>query len=464
MAYTTINKGEDHFNAVLTTGTGSSQAVTGVGFQPDWIWGKRRDGSGHPTLFNSVLGVTKGLESNQTGAEFTSTDYYSSFDTDGFTIAAGAGGAGNGSSETAVQWCWLAGGTAPTQTYTVKVVDDSGNKYRFDDFGTSAVTLDLQEGGTYTFDQSDASNDGHPLRFYTAADKTGGEYTTGVTTSGTPGNAGAKTIITVAASAPTLYYQCSIHAGMGGQANTNSTHGSSNFAGSTQSLVSANTTAGISIISYTGTGSNATIGHGLGATPAMYAVKIRNDTGYNWMVYHHKNTAAPETDNLHFNTTDATDDAAGVWNDTAPTSTVFTVGTSGSVNQNTSTFIAYCFAEKKGFSKFGSYEGNGNAGGPFVHLGFRPAFIVIKKSSGTEDWSMYDTERNVNGTSNTLPLLANDNGAESGFTGKNMDILSNGVKIKTSNGELNLDNETYIYWAFAEHPFVSSTGTPVTAR
>ena len=158
MAYSSITKPEDHFNTKLTTGTGSSQGVTGVGFQPDWIWGKRRDSTGNHSLFDSVRGITKGLESNNNNAEFTSTDYYSSFDSDGFTIASGSSGAGNGSSQTAAQWCWLAGGTAPSQTYTVKVVSDSGNKYRFDDFGTSAVTLDLQEGGTYTFDQSDSSN------------------------------------------------------------------------------------------------------------------------------------------------------------------------------------------------------------------------------------------------------------------------------------------------------------------
>ena len=130
MAYTTIDDPTQYFNIKLTTGTGSSQAVTGLGFQPDWIWGKRRDSSGHHSLFDSVRGITKGLEANQTGAEFTSTDYYSSFDSDGFTIASGSSGAGNGSSQTAAQWCWLAGGTAPSQTYTVKVVSDSGNKYR----------------------------------------------------------------------------------------------------------------------------------------------------------------------------------------------------------------------------------------------------------------------------------------------------------------------------------------------
>ena len=113
MAYSSIVKPTDYFNVKLTTGTGSSQAVTGVGFQPDWIWGKRRDSTGNHSWFDAVRGITKGLESNSTGAEFTSTDYYSSFDSDGFTIAAGSSGAGNGSSQTAVQWCWLgANGTS----------------------------------------------------------------------------------------------------------------------------------------------------------------------------------------------------------------------------------------------------------------------------------------------------------------------------------------------------------------
>ena len=137
--------------------------------------------------------------------------------------------------------------SAPSKTYAVTVVSDSGNKYRFDGFGTSAVTLDLQEGGTYTFDQSHSSNSGHPFRFGTSAN--GSDYTTGVTTSGTPGNSGAYTRITVAAGAPTLYYACSAHSGMGGQANTNSTSGSSNFSGTIQSNNSANVDAGFSIVS-----------------------------------------------------------------------------------------------------------------------------------------------------------------------------------------------------------------------
>ena len=131
MAYTTIDNPTSFFNTKLTTGTGNSQAVTGLGFQPDWIWGKRRDSTGHNSLFDSVRGITKGLESNQNGAEFTSTDYYSSFDSDGFTIAAGASGAGNGSSQTAVQWCWKAGDSTSsngdgTITSTVSVNSTSG--------------------------------------------------------------------------------------------------------------------------------------------------------------------------------------------------------------------------------------------------------------------------------------------------------------------------------------------------
>ena len=116
MAYTTINKSTAHFNTKLTTGTGNSQAVTGLGFQPDWIWGKRRDSSGHHTVFDALRGITKGIEINQTGAEFTSTDYYTSFDSDGFTIAAGSSGVGNGSGLTVAQWCWKANGAGSSNS------------------------------------------------------------------------------------------------------------------------------------------------------------------------------------------------------------------------------------------------------------------------------------------------------------------------------------------------------------
>jgi len=477
MAYSSITKPEDYFNTKLYTGNGGAQSITGVGFQPDWVWLKRRDGSASHRLTDSVRGTLKRLSSDSNNAESTETGLVTSFDSDGFTLNS-SDVAFNGSSSTYASWNWLAGGTAPAVTYSVKVVSDSGNKYRFDDFGTSAVTLDLQEGGTYTFDQSDSSNSGHPLRFSTTSDGShggGSEYTTGVTTTGTPGSAGAKTVITVGSSVATLYYYCTQHSGMGGQANTNSTFGSSNFSGSIQANVSANTDAGFSIVSYTATGSTATIGHGLGAVPNWILVKKRaGGTARDWAVYHSANTSAPETEILYLSNTDATADSSVYWNDTAPTSSVFTVGTGNEVNESSgNTYIAYCFAEKKGFSKFGSYTGNGNADGAFVYTGFKPAFIITKPSStgGTYyNWGMWDTARSPSNVNNKI-LAANTSDDESNASNlganQNIDFLSNGFKHRSADVVSNSNGVTYIYMAFAENPFVandSGTAVPVTAR
>jgi len=463
MAYSSITKPEDHFNTVTYAGNGSTQSITGVGFQPDWVWIKNRSDTRKHNLYDAVRGVTKRLVSNSNVAEDTASNGLTTFGTDGFT--SGSEQDTNHSGNNFVSWNWLAGGTAPAVTYVVKVVSDSGNKYRFDDFGTSAVTLELQEGGTYTFDQSDSSNSGHPLRFYTASDKTGGEYTTGVTTTGTPGSSGAQTVITVAASAPTLYYQCSNHAGMGGQANTNSTFGSSNFAGGTQSTVSVNSTAGLSIINWAGSSSASvqTIGHGLGAIPHWILSKNRGSGSSitAWINYHHKiDASAPEDYTIYLNNTDARNDNT-VFNDTVPTSTVFSFNT-GTDSQN---YISYCFTEKKGFSKFGSYTGNGNADGPFIYTGFKPAFIIFKRSDGgSENWLMYDNTRN---TSNVIDKRLYPDATDSEDTGSHMDFVSNGVKLKTSTGGLNTSGATYIYMVFAESPFVannSGTAVPSTAR
>ena len=467
MAYSSVTKPEDHFNTVLYTGNGGSQSITGVGFQPDWLAIKRRNAVSGTQNMDSVRGASKKIAWNESNADETPGNILSSFDTDGFSV--GSGAAANNSSDTFVAWNWLAGGTAPAVTYVVKVVSDSGNKYRFDDFGTSAVTLELQEGGTYTFDQSDSSNSGHPLRFYTAADKTGGEYTTGVTTTGTPGSSGAQTVITVAASAPTLYYQCSNHAGMGGQANTNSTHGSSNFSGSIQSTVSVNTTAGFSVTSYTGTGSASTVGHGLSSTPELMIFKNR-DRSANWVIYHHKLSATPQTSYIYFSTMGGRHSYTGFFNSTAPTSSVFSIGTDGDFNSSGEKMIGYCFNSVKGYSKFGSYTGNGNADGPFEHTGFKPAFIIIKQiGSDGENWWVYDNKRN---TSNlvTKGLYPNASNAEvdySGSSAMNLDFVSNGFKLRASDGALNGSGSSYIYIAFAENPFVandSGTVVPVTAR
>ena len=457
MAYSSVTKPEDHFNTVLYTGNGGSQSITGVGFQPDWLAIKRRNAVSGTQNMDSVRGASKKIAWNESNADETPGNILSSFDTDGFSV--GSGAAANNSSDTFVAWNWLAGGTAPAITYVVKVVSDSGNKYRFDDFGTSAVTLELQEGGTYTFDQSDSSNSGHPLRFYTASDKTGGEYTTGVTTTGTPGSSGAQTVITVAASAPTLYYQCSNHAGMGGQANTNSTFGSSNFSGSIQSTASASSTQGFSIVSYTGTGSATTVGHGLGVAPKLIIVK-RRDSSANWFV---GSDSLGWTKYLYLDLTEAAETNAGAWNNTAPTSSVFSIGTFGNVNASSGTYIAYCFSEKKGYSKFSSYVGNGSSDGTFVYTGFRPAWILLKQSSTSGAcWRIHDNKRGISGNPEDETLYASANNAES--TGRDVDFLSNGFKLRTNSGDGNSSGSTYIYAAFAESPFVNSNGIPTNAR
>jgi len=459
MAYTPIDKGENFFNSKLYTGTGSSNAQTGIGFRPDWVWLKCRSGDKHNNLYDVIRGATKEIYSNLTNDEDTDAQSLKSFNSDGFTVGTGADQ--NENNATYVAWNWKAAGSNPAKTYVVKVVSDGGNKYRLDDFAANAVTLELSEGGTFTFDQSDSSNNGHPLRFSTTSNGThggGSIYTTGVTVSGTPGQAGAKTVIIVAASAPTLYYFCTVHSGMGGQANTPVTNSFTDLDGSIQSNISPATT--FSIVKYTATGSNATVGHGLGAVPKMIIVKDYKDTGgSNWAVYHH---SIGNTEFLELNSNAAKDTSSGLWNNTTPTSSVFTIGTNSRVNNSGNDTIAYCFPEVQGFSKMGSYLGNGNADGPFVYTGFKPAWIMIKRAiGGTDNWVMFDNKRSPFNEVNEN-LVANASSPTN--TGIKIDMLSNGFKCKVTEGNTNVSGNTYIYMAFAENPFVSAAKIPVTAR
>ena len=333
---------QDYFNTVLYTGNAGTQNITGVGFQPDWVWFKPRSYADNNVVFDSVRGVNKTLYTNTTNAESdrTGNDSLTAFGSDGFSI--GDWNNINTNSGTLVAWNWKA-----------------GTAFSNDASSTSVGTID--------------------------------------------------------------------------------------------STGSVSVDTGFSIISYTGTGSAGTIAHGLGAVPNMILVKDRT-TAYNWVMYHSANTAAPETDYLRLNTTDVTADY-DMWNDTAPTSSVFSVSSYDWVNKSSDTFIAYCFASVDGYSKFGSYTGNSNADGPFVYTGFRPAFVMIKNTNATSTgaaWFMYDNKRDpINVMTNEL--AANATTTEGGIDGGAlMDFYSNGFKPR-SNSYTNQASQ--IYMAFAEQPF-----------
>jgi hypothetical protein len=230
----------------------------------------------------------------------------------------------------------------------------------------------------------------------------------------------------------------------------------SNTSGSITSTVSANTTSGFSIVSYTGTGANATVGHGLGVAPKMIIFKNR-DTVTDWDVYVEPIGAGKR---LYLNTTGAEVIATNYMNDTAPTSTLFSVGVADNTNKSGSPQIAYCFADVKGYSKFGSYTGNGNADGTFVYTGFKPAFIMTKRTNSTGSWEMFDAKRIGYNVSNYY-LYAQATNVEA--TDIPFDILSNGFKRRHT-GASNASGGTNIYMCFAENPFVTSSGIPATAR
>ena len=234
---------------------------------------------------------------------------------------------------------------------------------------------------------------------------------------------------------------------------------SSNTDGSITSSVSVNQTAGISIGTFTGTASVGTVGHGLNAVPSMI-INRTITAAKDWMTYHHKNTSAPETDYLALNSTNATADFEDVWNDTDPTSSLFTIGDSSQNNTGSGPSIFYAFAEKKGFSKFGSYTGNGNADGTFVYTGFSPSFVMLKRTNTTGSWTMYDNKRHTYNPNGEYLLANNSSG---GIDFNNVDFLSNGFKLRDASFN-NGSGDTIIYMCFAESPFTTSTGIPTVAR
>jgi len=235
--------------------------------------------------------------------------------------------------------------------------------------------------------------------------------------------------------------------------------GASNTDGSINTTkTSANTTSGCSIITYTGNAtSGATIGHGMGIKPSMVMVKELAG-GNDWIVYTKALTA---TSILYLNTTGVENDNSVFFNDVEPTTSLVTLGSISATNGNGAAMAAFCFSDVQGFSKQGGYLGNGSTNGVFNYTGFRPAWVLIKNTDATEAWFLYDNRRGVNGA---MVALFPDEEAADGGAADNIDLLSNGFKLRSSGAILNASGAEYIYMAFAESPFVTSTGVPTTAR
>ena len=232
---------------------------------------------------------------------------------------------------------------------------------------------------------------------------------------------------------------------------------SSNYNGSITSTVQANTTAGFSIVTYTGTGANATVGHGLSSAPAFIVTKNRPSGSYGWYVYHQSLGA---TKNLYIHSSDSEVTSSDRWNNTSPTSTVFSVGTNGGTN-GSAAMLAYCFAEIQGYSSFGKYTGNGNEDGPFIYTGFAPEFIITKPSSTTGNWNINDTKRDpINRASQRLNPNLNNAEASDGA----LDFLSNGFKIRNTSSARNGSGNTIVYMAFARETLTGTNNIAATAK
>jgi len=232
----------------------------------------------------------------------------------------------------------------------------------------------------------------------------------------------------------------------------------SNTDGSITSTVSANTTSGFSIVKYTGSGANATVGHGIGVAPKMVIIK-RLENATHWLV---GGGNIGWTKNLYLSTTSA-EQTYNHFQDQSPSSSVVYMTNDGALNNSSEDYIMYCFAEKKGFSKFGSYTGNGNADGTFIYTGFKPAWFLFKKTDSLGSWIIKDNKRL--GYNGIVPhLQANTSDTENTDGWSEVDFLSNGIKLRNADSAMNGSGVSFIYMAFAENPFVTSTGIPTTAR
>ena len=228
----------------------------------------------------------------------------------------------------------------------------------------------------------------------------------------------------------------------------------------TPTAYSFNATAGQSIIQWTGTGANATLPHGLGVAPEFMIVKNYSEAARYWNVYHEQGIG--NTKRMYLNTDAAAATAATAWNSTSPTSTLFSVGSNTDTNESGKTFVAYCFAPIKGYSKFAYYTGNGQADGPFIYTGFQPSFVMIKRIEGSFGWNIWDDKRK--GYNGDQPTLFADAISANDAQCCRINLLSNGFKPTINNGQLNSAGGIYTYAAFAQSPIVSSNDVPGVAR
>ena len=236
---------------------------------------------------------------------------------------------------------------------------------------------------------------------------------------------------------------------------------SSTGIGTIDSTGSASDTAGFSIVSFTGTGSAGTIKHELSTAPKLVIIKNRQTAGKDWRV---GSTMVGFDKYLSLNQSNASASSSSQFNDTAPTSSVFSVGTNGATNESTKNMIAYVFSERKGYSKIGSYLGSGSTSvGGFIHTGFKPAMVILKRTDSAASWLMFDNKRDIDNVV-THRVYANGTDAEDSDTGSAIDFLSNGFKNRSTDSSTNATNGTYIYLAFAESPFTNSSGVPNNAR
>lgn len=225
-------------------------------------------------------------------------------------------------------------------------------------------------------------------------------------------------------------------------------------------------TAGFDIVAYTGNGSNRTISHSLSAVPKFYMVKDRSHT-HDWRGYH---ASLGADKNISWGMTAAEQTGSNYWQDTVPTSSVFSLGNQNETNQSSHTFVNYLFSEVQGFSKFGKFTGNGNVDGPFVYTGFRPAMVMCKRTDSTGSWYICDNKRlgfNARPNNSVVgnpELAAQSNRSEAGGNTNVMDIFSNGFKLIQSGAEINASGGTFIFMAFANSPFTNSSGVPNNAR